>query len=339
MEIFCQKHPSENLYFGQMTLAQLQTLMPNLLFSKLKGNNVTVNIRQTDGEVATFSEIEFEVGGNTHGGYGYLTINPDCVDCSVAASSPIGNQADGGEIFNVTFQSFKKKVSVRLTQETINKILEFPDCDVDNDDGSWETAFEIVCKIKGEKQKGNLPTKYTKNDIEKAKIIYKTLEEFRINEPGLYSFAHRNHIPLDFFERIGNKYQRCIYSYTFILEDEKYIYVGLTHDLKERHRQHCRCSKSQVYMFSVNHNIPIPQPKQESDYMDKDDASVQEKNILQNYIEKGYIPLNKATCGGLGGGKVINAPTEEEIREKAKDYTSVTLFRKNCGNLFYTTAK
>lgn len=150
MEIFCQKHPSENLYFGQMALAQLQTLMPNLLFSKLKGNNVTVNIRETDGEAVTFSEIEFEVGGNTHGGYGYLSINPDCVDCSVAASSPIGNQADGGEIFNVTFQSFKKKVSVRLTQETINEILEFPDCDVDNDDGSWETAFDIVCKIKDE---------------------------------------------------------------------------------------------------------------------------------------------------------------------------------------------
>lgn len=148
MNIFCQKHPSENLYFGQMTLAQLQTLMPNLLFSKLKGNNVTVNIRETDGEAVTFSEIEFEVGGNTHGGYGYLTINPDCVDCTVAASSPMGNQADGSEIFNVTFQSFKKKVSVRLTKELIDEILTFPTDDGDED--AYEGAYQLVSQLKEE---------------------------------------------------------------------------------------------------------------------------------------------------------------------------------------------
>lgn len=149
MEIFCQKHPSENLYFGQMTLAQLQTLMPNLLFSKLKGNNVTLNIRETDGESVTFSEIEFEVGNSTHGGYGYLTINPDCVDCTVAASSPIGNQADGGEIFNVTFQSFKKKVSVRLTKELIDEILTFP-TDDDGDEDNYEGAYQLVTKLQTE---------------------------------------------------------------------------------------------------------------------------------------------------------------------------------------------
>lgn len=150
MDIFCQKHPKENLYFGQVTLDQLQTLLPNLPFSKLKGNNVTVNIRETGKECVMFNEIEFELMGKVCNSYGYLTIDPDSVDCSIAASSPVGNQADGGEIFNVTFQSFKKKVSVRLTQEIIGRIMDFPDCDTDNDDGSWETAFEIVCEIKDE---------------------------------------------------------------------------------------------------------------------------------------------------------------------------------------------
>ena len=148
MDIFCQKHPSENLYFGQMTLAQLQTLMPRMIFSKLKGNNITLNIRETDGEAVTFSEIEFEVGGNTHGGYGYLTIDPKCVDCSVAASSPIGNQADGGEIFNVTFQSVKKKVAVCLTKELITEILTFPTDD--NNGDNYEGAYHLVAKMQKE---------------------------------------------------------------------------------------------------------------------------------------------------------------------------------------------
>ena len=148
MNIFCQKHPSENLYFGQMTLAQLQTLMPRMIFSKLKGNNITLNIRETDGEAVTFSEIEFEVGGNTHGGYGYLTINPDCVDCSIAASSPMGNQADGGEIFNVTFQSVKKKVAVCLTKELITEILKFPTDD--NNGDNYEGAYHLVAKMQKE---------------------------------------------------------------------------------------------------------------------------------------------------------------------------------------------
>ena len=148
MDIFCQKHPSENLYFGQMTLAQLQTLMPRMIFSKLKGNNITVNVRETGDEAVTFSEIEFEVGGNTHGGYGYLTINPDCVDCSVAANSPIGNQADGGEIFNVTFQSVKKKVSVCLTKELLTEILTFPTDD--NNGDNYEGAYHLVAKMQKE---------------------------------------------------------------------------------------------------------------------------------------------------------------------------------------------
>jgi hypothetical protein len=108
-----------------------------------------VNIRETDGEAVTFSEIEFEVGGNTHGGYGYLTINPDSVDCTVAASSPMGNQADGGEIFNVTFQSFKKKVSVRLRQELIDQILTFP-TDDDGDEDAYEGAYQLVSQLKEE---------------------------------------------------------------------------------------------------------------------------------------------------------------------------------------------
>lgn len=149
MNIYCQKHPTECLYFGQMTLEQLQTLMPNMQFNKLKGNNITLNIRETGGEAVMFNEIEFELRDNTHGGYGFLTIKPDSVDCSVAASSPIGNQADGGEIFNVTLQSFKKKVTVRITQELLNQILTFP-TDGDGNEGAYEGAYQLVSQLKEE---------------------------------------------------------------------------------------------------------------------------------------------------------------------------------------------
>lgn len=151
MNIFCQKHPTENLYYGQATLDQIQTLMPSLLFSKLKGNNITINIRELTSDAVMFNGISFEVAGKECDSYGYLTINPDCVDCSVAASSPVGNQADGGEIFNVTFQSFKKKASVRLPVELINEILTFPvSDDFDDEEEHYEGAYELVARLKDE---------------------------------------------------------------------------------------------------------------------------------------------------------------------------------------------
>lgn len=155
MEIFCQKHPTENLYMAQMSYGQLKYLLPKTNFSKLNGNNITVNVREIGGSDTTFSPVELRLRNNLEvNTHGVLSIDPDNVECSVVKSTEIGNQADGSDLYNVTFQCFKKKRSVRLTEELINQILTFPvSDDFDGEEEHYEGAYELVARLQEELKK------------------------------------------------------------------------------------------------------------------------------------------------------------------------------------------
>lgn len=137
----------------------------------------------------------------------------------------------------------------------------------------------------------------------------------------------------------GNKYKRCIYVYIFEnVNNEKYVYVGLTNNLEYRHLQHCGKVKkdgSSVLKFCENNNIEIPNPIQLTEYIDKDIASKLEGEILNDYINNGYNSINKCKCGGLGGSTKSNSFTYDECLDISKKYRTRSEWRSNDYTSYY----
>ena len=64
--------------------------------------------------------------------------------------------------------------------------------------------------------------------------------EFRKKFPGAYVLLVKQkclHESCQHMKRLGNLYNRCIYSYEF---PDNYVYVGLTYNLHERNLQHIK---------------------------------------------------------------------------------------------------
>lgn len=94
----------------------------------------------------------------------------------------------------------------------------------------------------------------------------------------------------------GNKYKRFIYAYEF---PDNHVYVGLTYNIEKRKIKHS--SSGSVFNYIKETNL-VPSFKQLTDTpVDILKAKELEGIYLQQYVEKGWIKLNKANTGGIGG--------------------------------------
>ncbi len=178
-----------------------------------------------------------------------------------------------------------------------------------------------------EEQNNKLIEKHKEDFIKcrDAAFKYETKKEFKNNDKFLYEMSYR----LGFIDdicshmiKVGNLYHRCIYSYEFI--ELKAVYVGLTYDLFFRDKQHRYKENGPVYIFSKTNNVDIPNPKQLTDYINKDNASELEGKWLDKYKSEGWVILNKAKTGGLGGrNKHVNY-TKKDCFEIASQYNKVS---------------
>lgn len=182
--------------------------------------------------------------------------------------------------------------------------------------------------------------KYYQNCREKA-LLCESRGEFQNKFHNEYGIAYRHGWLDDICShmiKVGNLYKRCVYAYEFI--NEKVVYVGLTFDIKTRDKQHRNSIDSPVFKFSLENNIEIPKVKEITSYIDVNEASMLEGNILSNYEENGWISLNKMKTGGLGGSKrQINYDKEtcfsiaskyQTVSECEKEnYKVIQILRKN----------
>ena len=164
--------------------------------------------------------------------------------------------------------------------------------------------------------------------IEAAKEC-KTKSEFNKRYSGAYN-SSKDHgwfnELLKYFIPIGSKYKRCIYACIF---EDNTIYVGLTCNLQRRISQHLHDDDSAIYKHIKETGL-IPTFVQKTDYIDYDEASKAEGEILKQYNDKGFIPLNKAQTGGLGskGNVLPRKGTKEKCIETAKKCSSYKEFRE-----------
>lgn len=183
--------------------------------------------------------------------------------------------------------------------------------------------------------------KYSKEICQEAALKCKYRSEFASKFKGEYCSARRNGWLNEIcahMNKLGNRYKRCIYSYEFInINGKQYVYVGLTDNLYKRDIAHS--NKGSVFNFCNIHNINRPHIKQLTDYIDANIASNKEGEILFNYIKEGWIPINKAKTGGLGGYFKDHDFTFEDCKKIGRKYKNRSEWKENDYPTYYIASK
>lgn len=173
---------------------------------------------------------------------------------------------------------------------------------------------------------------HTKEECITVAKKYKTRSEFHRSEDGKYYLYACIKGWLDdvcsHMERKTGCEKRLIYAYEFCVGINKYVYVGLTYNMTERNISHHK--KGSVFDFCRNYGIKDYKPKILSDKIDAKEASGLEGDWLQRYIDNGYIPINKAKCGSLGGLKC------NQSEKKAIDAMQTCKSRKEFNKRYFS---
>lgn len=167
---------------------------------------------------------------------------------------------------------------------------------------------------------------HTIEDSKRAALKYKTRKEFAQSEDKRYYVYARKHGWLDFvcshMERGYGWSRRLIYAYEFVVNNERFVYVGLTYNIKQRDKQHH--FEGAVFEFTQKNHIRTYSPKIIIENLTENESSTLEGVVLNQYISNGFIPINKAKTGGLG--KTIKKDKKENnTRRTYKDYTTEEL--------------
>lgn len=189
-------------------------------------------------------------------------------------------------------------------------ITEFYNTKGNTVDGKTSTCKECN-KIKSKK----LIKEWSKITHEECKIkseLCKSKKEFALKYNKYYNSSRVNKWLDEFYPALKYDRNRVIYSYVF---SDNCVYVGLTCQPKQRHRQHMSMDKSSVFQY-MDKTGQIPEWNILTGYVDQIESKRLERLYIKRYKTKGYSILNKAEPGGLGGG--VNTITIERAIELAK---------------------
>jgi predicted GIY-YIG superfamily endonuclease len=170
------------------------------------------------------------------------------------------------------------------------------------------------------------PKRWTYEELKNEALKYTTKSDFRKNNRNAYQVSKERKILNDIcthMEKIGSKYSRIIYTYEF---SDNSVYVGLTYKPSQRHSDHMSKKNSAVFLYMEKTGL-VPIKKIMTDFLNKDDASEMETEILNKYRNEGWKILNRTKTGGLGG--FTRRWTPENIEKEALKYDTLTEFYKN----------
>ena len=173
---------------------------------------------------------------------------------------------------------------------------------------------------------------------------YKSRVEFARNNQPAYCVARKNGWLEDYtwFQSrvISDKNTYVVYCYKD--EETNSIYVGLTNNMKLRHKQHCNGlivhgERKYDIVYRYFHSIgkEPPEPIILKKELSSDDAQHYEGYYVELFNNEGMNVLNLAKTGSLGGyGKWTN----EKCYDEAKKYDTLLDFRNNSTSA-YVAAK
>jgi len=147
---------------------------------------------------------------------------------------------------------------------------------------------------------------WTYETCKETALKYTDRGELSKNEGACYGIIKENGWDelLSHIEYKTTLFQRYIYAFEF---PDNHVYIGLTHNLNKRKSDHLTSNKSISpvrkhmeetgldFVFKSVFENPFP----------KEIAGEMEGIVLNDYVSKGWIPLNRTKTGGLGGSQVI----------------------------------
>lgn len=164
---------------------------------------------------------------------------------------------------------------------------------------------------------------WTYENCRKTALKYDDRGELSKNEGACYSTITKNnwyelisHIP-----KKSSSFKRYIYAFEF---PDNHVYVGLTHNLNKRKFNHLNDYRgtSPVFKHIKETGLDYEFKVVFDEPFHKDVASEMEGKVLDDYISRGWVPLNKAKPGALGGSRKIW--TYEKIKEVLKGIETIT---------------
>ena len=208
--------------------------------------------------------------------------------------------------------------------ETINRIR--LDCNV---------TFKVI-KLLVEKSgvvfdKHPKYTKWNKEDVIIEAKKYKHRSHFMKGNHSAYNAARRMKLKEAFehMEPLGHVKSRLVYAYEF---PDNHVYVGLTANKDKRHGEHMRDGRGPVNKH-MNKIGVAPRYRMISQwYIGHSEAQELEKNTVDEYKQNGWIVMNTAPAGNLGGN--LYKWNEDNLRELALKYNTRGEMMRNDRNAF-----
>ena len=127
--------------------------------------------------------------------------------------------------------------------------------------------------------------------------------------------------------------ERGIYIFEF---EDKVCYVGLTYNFDVRYIEHTQ-KEGPVFNYIQQHKNVVFEFKKLSEYIDPEEAAKLEAETIKTYEQNGWILLNKAKPGGLGGNN-IKWP-KAKCTEKAREYQTRLEFKRKAGSAYFSARK
>jgi predicted GIY-YIG superfamily endonuclease len=180
-------------------------------------------------------------------------------------------------------------------------------------------------------------TKYPKDNGFLFEIAsrYETQKEFRINDPKHYKVCYRRGLLKEMFPNNNSILHRDIYS--FVFEQTKTIYIGLTCNIKRRFKEHLKKSYSPVFRYIQETNQKYEFKVLTESPLMSEDAAKKECELIDKFLSEGWILLNSNSGGNLGSS--IKIWNYENLHEESLKYKTKVDFRKYNPNAYHASTR
>ena len=109
--------------------------------------------------------------------------------------------------------------------------------------------------------------------------------------------------------------------YVYLWEEFNTVYIGRTINPKSRNYQHRHIPTEKTYQFSVEHGVEHPKMVIIENDLTIEEGIEREKYWIEYYRNNAsYNVLNKTSGGQIGGQKTKKTLTEEEKKQRQKEY-------------------
>jgi hypothetical protein len=167
---------------------------------------------------------------------------------------------------------------------------------------------------------------WTKERCAEEALKYDDKQIFGEKNSACISIIYRNKWDKELLAHIpnkSNKSKRVVYVYEF---EDNHVYTGLTYNDKKRTYNHFNDERSPIFQHMKKTGLTPIKKYITEEPVDEVTAQVLEEQTVMEYKLNGWVLLNTAKTGSLGGNKIIW--TYEKCKKEALKYSYRSQFKK-----------